>query len=206
MSKGQDTRARIIQASAQVFSRMGFATTSMADLMLATGLQKGGIYNHFAGKDELALEAFDYIWEQQKLRTRQLLEGKRHAADRLLALIAMFNLNYDDPLVDGGCIVLNTAIETDDSADALQVALRERARVAMLEWQTTIHRFVAKGVERGELRAEADPETLATVIIGTLEGALMMSKLSGSGAHMGRAVAFLTDYIGLLTLTPAPAA
>jgi len=32
----------------------------MSDLMRVTGLQKGGIYNHFRSKDELALEAFDF--------------------------------------------------------------------------------------------------------------------------------------------------
>ena len=31
--------------------------------MEATGLKKGGIYRHFEGKEELALEAFDHVPE-----------------------------------------------------------------------------------------------------------------------------------------------
>lgn len=200
MSKGDETRARILEQAAQVFSTLGYANTSMADLMDATGLQKGGLYNHFKSKDELALAAFSHAWEQQRQRTRELLQGKTHAADRLLALVELFNLNYDDPVVTGGCIVLNTAIETDDAKEPAQLALRQKAREAMAEWQETIQRFVAKGVERGQLRPDADGELMATLMISTLEGALMMSKLNNNGEHMRRAVAFLQTYIHELAI------
>jgi len=50
---------RIIEQAAALFNQQGYAGSSMSDLMRVTGLQKGGIYNHFRSKDELAL-AFDF--------------------------------------------------------------------------------------------------------------------------------------------------
>ena len=44
----------------------------MADLMEATGLEKGGIYRHFPSKEAVAAEAFDDAWEeafQERVRT-----------------------------------------------------------------------------------------------------------------------------------------
>ncbi len=37
--------------------------SSINDLVRETGLKKGGIYNHFGSKEQLALEAFDYAAE-----------------------------------------------------------------------------------------------------------------------------------------------
>ena len=87
--KGEQTRQRIVERAAPVFNQRGYAGTSLAELIAATGLEKGGIYNHFASKDELALAAFDHAVS--------LLVGRNAAAqvgheglDRLTALIAAF--------------------------------------------------------------------------------------------------------------------
>ena len=59
-TKGMKTRQRIVEMAAPVFNRQGFVGASMRDLISATGLEKGGIYNHFGSKEQLALEAYDY--------------------------------------------------------------------------------------------------------------------------------------------------
>ena len=59
MSKGEQTRERILARSAQLFNRQGYSGSSLSDIMRETGLEKGGIYNHFSSKEQLALEAFD---------------------------------------------------------------------------------------------------------------------------------------------------
>ena len=53
-----------MRKAAPLFNQKGYAGTSLSDLMDATGLQKGGIYRHFSGKEELATEAFDYSWQK----------------------------------------------------------------------------------------------------------------------------------------------
>ena len=54
MSKGEQTRERILARSAQLFNRQGYFGSSLADIMRETGLEKGGIYNHFSSKEQLA--------------------------------------------------------------------------------------------------------------------------------------------------------
>ncbi|MHC5720487.1 MAG: TetR family transcriptional regulator, partial [Nostoc sp.] len=55
MSKGEETKSRILYQAAELFNQQGYAGSSMSDIMRVTGLQKGGIYNHFQSKDDLAL-------------------------------------------------------------------------------------------------------------------------------------------------------
>ena len=63
MTKGEQRRRKIVEAAAPIFNKRGYEGSSLSELMEATGLKKGGIYRHFASKEELAAEAFDYTWE-----------------------------------------------------------------------------------------------------------------------------------------------
>ena len=159
--------------------------------MQETGLEKGGIYNHFSSKEQLALEAFDYAYTLLDQRIRNYLAGKTHAVDRLLAIVSYFQSLIDDPVVDGGCPILNTAVEADDAYPVL----RDRARAAMDSLRGTLKRIVTKGIERQEIRPEVDVDACVTVFIATAEGAVMLSKLYQDPQHMRRAAAHLTRYI-----------
>lgn len=191
MNKGAQTREMILARTAPLFNRQGYFGASLADIMRVTGLEKGGIYNHFASKDDLALAAFEYSVGLQQQRFVEALAGKRNAAERLRAIVNVFQATIDNPAIAGGCPVLNTAIEADDT----HPALRARARATMDEWHAMVERIVAKGTERGELRANTDPAAVATLLTATLEGAIMLSKLYDDTSYMLRAVQHLNWYI-----------
>jgi len=194
MGKGEQTRERILARSAQLFNRQGYYGSSLSDIMRETGLEKGGIYNHFASKEQLALEAFDYAYGLVQQRVRQALAGKFDAIERLLAIVSVFQMDVEDPLVPGCCPILNTAIEADDADETL----RNRARVAMDDWRSTIHRIVNKGIEREQIRPGIDADEVASILIATLEGATMLSNLYKDPIHMRRAANHITRYLETL--------
>ncbi len=190
MSKALQTRAKIIQQAANLFNQKGYAGSSLSDIMQATGLQKGGIYNHFSSKEELALAAFDFAVKQVKQRYLKALRGKRHAIEKLKAMVETFSTAIDELPIKGGCPLLNTAVESDDT----HPALRARAQQAMDEWRQMIRRIVEAGMEKGEIQPLTAPDTVATIFIATLEGALMMTKLYGEPVHLKRATEHLIGY------------
>lgn len=194
MRKGERTRKMIVERSAEAFNTKGYFGTSMSDLVRETGLEKGGIYNHFGSKEELALEAFDFSAELVLGRLEEALEGEGTVLERLVGAVEVHRTLAEDRPIQGGCPILNTAIEADDA----QPALREKARQAMDRWQDLIVRTVREGIANGELDPETSPEALATVLISTLEGAVMMSKLYRDTIHTHRAVDHLTRYLGSL--------
>src|SRR5690242_11437161 len=108
MSKGEQTRQSIIEQAAPIFNVRGYAGTSMDAIVEATGLSKGGIFNHFGNKDTLALAAFDYSVDQMRERFRSLVAGKRTTHTRLQAMMLLFQSVIEEPPVEGGCPVLNT--------------------------------------------------------------------------------------------------
>jgi AcrR family transcriptional regulator len=191
MSKGEETKEKILQQAAELFNQQGYAGSSISDIMRVTGLQKGGIYNHFKSKDELALLAFDYAIAQIRGHYRVALRNKRHAIERLQAIIDVFRSFVDNPIIKGGCPLLNTAVESDDT----HPALRSRTQQAMNSWLEMIRRIIQKGIEKGEIRADVDADEVATIVIATLEGAVMMSKLYQDSIHMERIIKHLNNYI-----------
>jgi TetR/AcrR family transcriptional repressor of nem operon len=191
MSKGEQTREMILQRAVPVFNQRGYFGASLSDIMAATGLEKGGIYNHFASKDDLALHAFDYAVGLVEREFAEALQNKPNTVDRLLALVNVFRRLPQGSPVPGGCPVLNTAVEADDA----HPLLRQRAQRAMDQWHAFMRRIVVRGIEKGEIRPEVNPDQVATLLIATLEGTVMLSKLYGDSEHMNRTVAFLTDYL-----------
>ena len=58
-NKGVQTRQRIVSKSLQLFSVKGYYHTSVNDILDATGLTKGGLYGHFASKEDIWYAAYD---------------------------------------------------------------------------------------------------------------------------------------------------
>jgi len=53
LTKGERTRQAVIEAAYGLFLEKGFSATSMRQIAERAGLALGGIYNHFASKDEI---------------------------------------------------------------------------------------------------------------------------------------------------------
>ena len=199
-TKGERTRRRIVEKAAGIFNTKGYFGSSMSDLMREIGLEKGGIYNHFASKEELALEAFDYATEVMRERFQAALEGKEGALERLFAVVNVLGGLAEDPPVAGGCPILNTAVEADDA----HLELKERARKAMSGWLGLIGGIVKEGVRSGEFEPGTDPRKTASVVVATLEGAVMLSKLYDDPVYMRRSVNHLEEHLRFMLRSQNP--
>jgi TetR/AcrR family transcriptional regulator, transcriptional repressor for nem operon len=197
MKKGERTRRRIVESAAGVFNTKGYFGSSMGDLVRETGLEKGGIYNHFGSKEQLACEAFDYAAGIMRERFEVALKGREGALGRLFAIVDVLGGLAEDPPVAGGCPVLNTAIESDDA----HANLKEKAKDAMSSWLRLVGSIVKKGVRDGEFRSDTDPRETASVVVATLEGAVMLSRLYDDPAHMRRAMDHLKRHLESLALS-----
>ena len=195
MGKGAQTRQAILQTVAVLFNEKGYAATSMQDITRATGIQRGGIYNHFSSKDELALETFDYALSVLKKQLIRGVASQETAIDQLKAIATIFSELYtQNPHFPCGCQVLNTAVE----AKRHMLPLRQKAQKAMNQLKDLIVATVIKCVEQGELPKSVDGDAIATIVISTLEGAMLLSVLYDNSVYLERAVKHLHWYIDSL--------
>ena len=192
MGKAEETRKKIIVNAATLFNVQGYNGTAISDVMTATGLKKGGIYSHFASKDDLAVAAFDYAYEKIREQYRDIF--KRYPDDYVGQLIAIIEVYRDmdkaSP-IEGGCPLLNTAVESDDN----HPELKRQAQAMMRQWEKVIKRTVRAGMEAGTMREDVDIDKLTTLIISSLEGAVMMSRLMDKSDYLKQTIDFLIQNI-----------
>ena len=190
MRKGERTKQEIIRKAAPIFNEKGYDGAALSDLMRATGLEKGGIYRHFDSKEQLAAEAFDYAWKVA-LDTR--FEGTQeisNTVDRLKRIVWNFR-DQRSGLVPGGCPLLNTAIDSDDG----NTKLRAKALAALRSWLKRLRSVIEEGKRRGEILRGVDSSELGTLIISTLEGSLMVSRLQRKDDARDLASRHLVEYL-----------
>jgi TetR/AcrR family transcriptional regulator, transcriptional repressor for nem operon len=188
--KGEQTRREIIRKAAPIFNQRGYDGAALSDLMKATGLEKGGIYRHFDSKQQLATEAFDYAWALALDMRFEGTEKITNTVDRLKQVLRNFR-DRRAGLVAGGCPLLNTAIDSDDG----NPQLREKARWALTGWLERLRSIVEEGQRRREISREIDSSELATLIVGTLEGSLMVSRLERVAQPLELACRHLEEYL-----------
>lgn len=187
MKKSEKTRQLILQKSASLFNQKGYAGTSIQDIMEATGLTKGGIYGNFKKeggdkkgvKEEIAVAAFEYAVKvvNQEVRVRTFVID--NSIDKLKSVVYFYKERIMNPPIEGGCPILNTSIDADDS----HPVLRKKVLKAIVYWQQRIIKTLEKGKKSGELKEDVDSEEFATLFIGTLEGGIMMSRIFKDNHH-----------------------
>jgi TetR/AcrR family transcriptional regulator, transcriptional repressor for nem operon len=189
MRKGEQTRQEIIRKAAPIFNQKGYDGAALSDLMRATGLEKGGIYRHFDSKEQLAAEAFDYAWQETLNARVHDLDTIPNSVDRLKQLVANFVERRG--IIPGGCPLLNTAVDTDDGNSVL----RERAHKALQGWRRYLVSVIRTGIKAREIRPKVDQDRLATLMISSLEGAVMVYRLERSEEALRTVQAHLDNYL-----------
>jgi AcrR family transcriptional regulator len=85
--KGAQTRQNIIEKSMQLFCVKGYYNTSVNDILQATGLTKGGLYGHFAGKEDIWYAVYDEALTIWKAVVFQGIERGSKPLERIQAFI-----------------------------------------------------------------------------------------------------------------------
>lgn len=174
LTKTERTKALIIEKSAEIFNKKGFAGTSLTDLIEATGLSKGSIYGNFENKEAVALAVFDYNYERLKKATNLETAKAITFHDKVMVYAKVYRKITKGGFTSGGCPILNTAIEADDT----NILLKSKAAAALKYWCTGISSLIEKGKDAGEFKVNTDARKTAVSIVALIEGGVMMAKVT----------------------------
>ena len=117
------------------------------------------------------------------------VDEKANGVEKLKQVIANF-VEHRSP-VAGGCPILNTAIDADDG----NPVLRARVAKALRSWVSRLQVIVEQAQEHGETHRGVDAKAVATLIVASLEGALMMSWVQRNDEALRRVQSHLNGYL-----------
>jgi TetR/AcrR family transcriptional regulator, transcriptional repressor for nem operon len=182
-------REDIAEAATAHFLAHGYNATGIGDIATAAGAPKGSFYNHFASKQEAALEALDRY--AATLPFDVLATPGRSALGRLrthFELLGRDTIRSDFKL---GCMFGNFGAEVAAHSEEIRLALS----AGMDQWTEQVQRVLAEAVEAGEVSTEFDVHATALMILSAWEGALIMARVSKSAAPFD---AFFTTVFDVL--------
>lgn len=155
------------------------AGTAISDIMEATKLAKGGVYGNFESKDEICLEALNYLLKSLGDSINSSMEGKTSAKLKLFAILDF----YKDRLPKtstGGCPILNFGSEADDT----HPVVKQRVKQAIENSQTRIANVVKEGLANGEFKETFNADTFGVKMFTMIEGAILISRVQNNTGTM----------------------
>jgi len=165
------TRDRIVDNAALLIWKQGYTRTTVDEIIAAAGICKGSFYHYFASKDSLGLAVIDAWAEAFGAEIQARLSAEREAVGNIEAIL---DTTVETQRANGhmGCPLGRMALEMADLSDQF----RRRIDGAFHQWTGLFERYL---VEAGMCPAEA--RASASYTLATLEGALLLNKVSGGG-------------------------
>jgi len=196
MRNAETTKEHIIKESANLFNTQGYKATSLSDITKATGFTKGAIYRHFENKLDLEQQALQLL---SKIMFEELAKTIRQAntfQSKFEAIFSFFENYMNTPLFEGGCPLLNVAVEADDS----HPGLRLQANDMLIQFKEAISILFKNGIKNNQVKVTVDCDYYSTIIIATLEGGIMMSKLQQDKKSLITSIKHLRSLVNEITV------
>ncbi|UUO00860.1 TetR/AcrR family transcriptional regulator [Mycolicibacterium novocastrense] len=173
-ARSEATRRRIIDAAVGLFNEIGYAATSLGDIIERAEMTKGALYYHFDSKEALAtaiIEEGGAILFEEFARIR---ESSAPALERIIH----------------SSFVIVGLLGTDDMARSSTHLMRAFgefhtvAAGAYSRWLDEITSHAVEAIEDGDLRADLRPLAVAETILATMVGAELLSTIMASGGNV----------------------
>ncbi len=167
----------VLERALEVFWERGYEATSVADLLEATGLKKGSLYQAFGDKREFFLRALEHYVRRGEARVQARLEGEGPLRVRLREALSS---TCTDPNRKRGCFAVNCLVELAPHDPQVRALIARHFRSI----ERLVEAAIERGVQAGEVQAKAPPAQLARLLQTVLTGAAAASKghLSASEA------------------------
>jgi TetR/AcrR family transcriptional repressor of nem operon len=188
-AKGARTRARIVEAAAGLIHERGVAGTTLEDVKVAAEVSGSQLYHYFPDKDDLVQAVIDYHADGIVGRNRQAFAS----ADGVEVWQKMVIGAAKRTRAKGGCqlgSLVGQLAESDPAARALIAA-------GFGQWEAAISDGLSSSSADGKLRTDIDAADLATTLLATLQGGLLLAQVQRDSRPFETAIntllALMTD-------------
>lgn len=180
MSKAERTRQLIIEKTAPIFNKKGYAGISLSDITEATGLTKGSIYGNFLNKEEVGFAVFKYNTKELSKKSAAWISKEENAYNQLISFTDFYRKNWKSVFANGGCPILNSAVESDDEMPKMKALVR----TAFINWENNFSKIIEEGKKQDYFKPEIDSSKYSKLFIMMIEGGILFAKISDDPADL----------------------
>ena len=194
-SKGILTRQNITEKSLQVFSVKGYFNTSISDILEATGLTKGGLYGHFASKEDIWYAVYDEavkIWRSIVFKD---INNITNPLERIEITIEYHLANYlGEDVFDGGCFFVNMLVEISGQSEQMSKHILR----GFVQFSRLLRTWLEDADDKGLLKEGLNYREISNFIIISLNGAATLYSASKDTSIWKETITQMRFYIDQL--------
>lgn len=189
-ARGAKTRARIVAAAADLMFVQGVGSTTLDDVLAASGASKSQLYHHFDGKDALVRAVVEHVGDRIIERERDALghvstlRGLRRWRDALIQRNALRHGAY-------GCALGSLASEVSDHDTLARQALSR----LFTEWRGLVAGALQRLQDGGALPDDVSVDQLATGLMAAVQGGYLLAQTDRDVTPMATSIDMALDHI-----------
>ena len=193
--EGKSTRESVIEAATRLIHLKGYQNTTLDEVLNASGVGKGNFYHYFKSKEDLGYAILDRFVEG--FIERALRPCFTDTAGSRVGQIRCFLGRIRDAQVErnfvGGCVFGNLAAELAD----VHEGFRARLSGLFARWRDHLAEVLTDAQSRGEVTPTCRPDAVAQFLVASMEGAILLTKLTKDITVMDRCVDEMNRYLSL---------
>lgn len=173
----KETAQQILDVAQDLVRCRGYSAFSYADISKQVGIRKASIHYHFPSKEELGKELVKryHITFQHKLKVIE--QSESDPRQQLQKFVGLYRSGLSECQMCL-CGILSAEIEV------LPESVQEAVRDFLTETHNWLTRLLTAGVEAGCLRSRLPPETEASLLLATVQGAQLIARTATDSPAM----------------------
>jgi TetR/AcrR family transcriptional regulator, transcriptional repressor for nem operon len=188
---GPPSRQRLVESARYLFWERGFAGTSMSDLLAHAKVNSGSFYHFFDSKEALLREVLEsYLPALHPMIVEPAYAATTKPIERIFAILAGYRERILMTKAQYGCPIGRLALEIDPENRPAHKLIAENFQ----GWIDAVRECLLDAT----LSPDTDIEALATYVLATMEGGVMLSRSYGSVDPFDRTVKALRAHFHLL--------
>ena len=187
------TRARLITTAAELFRRQGYAQTGVNQIIQEAKATSGSFYHFFPGKEDLLLAVVDHIAEIFEAGIFEPVSNTNDdSISKLFNILDLYRRQLVDDGFTFGSPMAGLSAEVSENHPQVRIRLAE----VFADWTGRIEELLREAGNR--LPPTLDRQALAQLVVCTMEGAVLGTRLNRSLGPFDAAVSQLKGYFDLL--------
>lgn len=168
----EEKKEKILVAAITLFAQKGFEKTTINDISKEAGIGKGTVYEYFQNKEEMINESFHFFLSQMDLDHEAILADKTSAAEKMKRILLSFS-NFVTPETEGLMNMMFMFWGEAMREQSTKNIIFSEMKKFYGEYRNLFMNLVVMGMQDGSFRKNINPEHIASIIIGMLDGMMV---------------------------------
>ena len=166
------TAAKILTVAQDLLQRKGFNGFSYRDLATEIGIKTSSIHYYFPTKDDLALNLVRNYRNLFQAELQKISLQDTTPTQKLTYYVRLYGHNIEQ--ANKFCLCGMLAAEIS----ALSLEVKQEVQLFFQDNESWLQQLIDRGKQQGEFNSDRSSRLLATQLIATLEGAMLVARTS----------------------------